>query len=148
MVDKSRDVFVIATTTDPGELPSELISRFEAVFFIDVPTRAERAELLSLFLEECRVLAASLGLNRLSDISEGFSVAQLKEAVLSAAYEALHEGGDSPLEHIPVESAIRPTVPLSQQLSPKLGKWCQMVRDGLMRQASNPEGPANTVGQP
>jgi ATPase family associated with various cellular activities (AAA) len=88
-------VFVVATANDVSKLPPELLrrGRFDELFFVDLPTPEERAEIISLY---CR-----RGLGRVPDpglmeeliaTSEGFAGADLEAAVRDVVEEAFLSG--------------------------------------------------------
>ncbi len=121
MQEKTEPVFVIATSNNISSLPPELLrkGRFDEIFFVDLPTESERAKIFEVHLNK-RVAGSEVGknvnitegiLSRLSAISEGFSGAEIEQAVISALYEAFfHKRG---LETADLENAIKNTVPLS-----------------------------------
>lgn len=57
--DKSSDIFVIATANNISQLPPEFsrAERFDGVFFIDLPTPAEREAIWKMHLREFDVSA-------------------------------------------------------------------------------------------
>ena len=88
-------VFVVATANDIGKLPPELFrrGRFDELFFVDLPTAAERQEILALYAR--RYLRTELPpelLAKLVDLSAGFSGADLDAAVAEVAKEAILKG--------------------------------------------------------
>lgn len=121
MQEKTEPVFVIATSNDISSLPPELLrkGRFDEIFFVDLPTESERAKIFEVHLNK-RVAGSEAEknvnitdglLSRLSAMSEGFSGAEIEQAVISALYEAFfHKRG---LETADLENAIKNTVPLS-----------------------------------
>jgi hypothetical protein len=91
--ERGEQVFVVATANDLFKLPPELA----AIFGIHLGRR-------NLSLE-------GFDVPRLSAAAEGFSGAEIEQAVISAAFRALHDGGDLGTDHLLVE--IAETVPLS-----------------------------------
>ena len=98
MQDKTAPVFVVATANDISSIPPELLrkGRFDEIFFVDLPTAREREKIFYLHL--CKRLKDSpvhhevdpdLGIcGELAAQSEGFSGAEIEQAVISALYEA------------------------------------------------------------
>ena len=48
MQETTSPVFIMATANDISKLPPELIRRFDATFFVDLPCRSERADIISI----------------------------------------------------------------------------------------------------
>lgn len=121
MQDKTAPVFVIATSNDISALPAELLrkGRFDEIFFVDLPTVREREKIFRLHLEK-RVKGAevphridlSSGLCReLAELADGFSGAEIEQAVIAALYEAFFAGRGLCREDL--IKSIQETVPLS-----------------------------------
>jgi SpoVK/Ycf46/Vps4 family AAA+-type ATPase len=57
--DHTSDVFVVATANDISKLPPEFTraERFDAVFFLDLPTRAEKDLIWSLYRRQFAIAA-------------------------------------------------------------------------------------------
>ena len=88
-------VFVVATANDVSKLPPELLrrGRFDELFFVDLPTPAERAQIIELYVE--RGLKAELEpslLEALVGLSDGFAGADLEAAVREVVKEAYLKG--------------------------------------------------------
>jgi ATP-dependent 26S proteasome regulatory subunit len=122
MQEKKNPVFVIATANKIDALPPEFLrkGRFDEIFFVDLPTKEERTHIWKIQLEK-RLGGTSeasgdfdvdLGsLNALAEKSEGFSGAEIAEAVISACFEAFSERRR--LNEKDLHRAIANTVPLS-----------------------------------
>ena len=84
--EKRADVFVVATANDLSLLPPELLrkGRFDETFFVDLPTAEEREAILRIHLRLRRQDATRFDLGRLATASEGFSGAELEQAVVSS----------------------------------------------------------------
>jgi hypothetical protein len=111
---EQRDgVFVAATANDVFSLPPELLrkGRFDEIFFVDLPDASEREAIFAIHLRLRRQDPAQYDLQTLAGASDGFSGAEIEQAVTSALYRALHRraapGTDLVLEE------LRETVPLS-----------------------------------
>ena len=121
MQEKSSPVFVIATSNDISSLPAELLrkGRFDEIFFVDLPTAAERKRIFEIHLTkriigsefEGSIIIDDALLTRLADISAGFSGAEIEQAVISAMYEAFFEKRG--ITQNDLENAVHSTVPLS-----------------------------------
>jgi hypothetical protein len=90
LAEKSSRVFVVATANDITELPPELIrkGRFDEIFFIDLPDLNTRAEILRIHAARRGVALDGASLGALARECEGFSGAEIEQAVVAALYSA------------------------------------------------------------
>jgi ATPase family associated with various cellular activities (AAA) len=91
-------VFVVATANDVSRLPPELLrrGRFDELFFVDLPTPAERAEIAQLYAHKyLRAPIPDPLLSELVDLAEGFAGADIEAAVKEVAKDAILKGDDS-----------------------------------------------------
>jgi adenylate kinase family enzyme len=111
--EKTAPVFVVATANRIEGLPPELLrkGRFDEIFFIDLPTAAERRDILSIHVKKRRRDPAAFDLGALAALTEGFSGAELEAALVSALYDAFAEGTELGQRHL--EHAVKETLPLS-----------------------------------
>ena len=120
LAEKQGRVFVVATANDITALPPELIrkGRFDEVFFADLPSAAARAGILAIHTARRGVVIDPAGLAALAAASDGFSGAELEQAVASAEYAAHADGGAVEAAHILAE--LRATRPLSVVMAEKV----------------------------
>ena len=121
MQEKTDPVFVIATANNIGALPPELLrkGRFDEIFFVDLPTSNERMDIFRLHMEKRLIDSAVVGdfemtdevLETLAEISEGFTGAEIEQAVISGLFEAFAE--DRSIQLNDFVKSIQNTVPLS-----------------------------------
>ncbi|HTP85023.1 MAG TPA: AAA family ATPase [Alphaproteobacteria bacterium] len=71
MQEKSAPVFIFATANDIEALPSELLrkGRFDDIFFVDLPTPAERRSILEIQLRKHKHSPAAYDIDRLLELS-------------------------------------------------------------------------------
>ncbi len=110
--EKTSPVFVVATANDVQALPPELLrrGRFDELFFVDLPTQAERVEILAIHLGKRSRDPLRYSLEELAEQSERLSGAELEQAVGAALYTAFAEERD--LTENDLTNAITETVPL------------------------------------
>lgn len=109
-------VFVVSTANDISKLPPELFrrGRFDELFFVDLPTPAEREEIISLYAN--RYLHQELDgqlLATLVDLSDGFAGSDLEAAVADIAKEAILKG-DTAIDAAFWRKVFSNIVPLSK----------------------------------
>lgn len=113
MQEKSQEVFVVATANDLLTLPPELLrkGRFDEIFYVDLPDSQERQAILEIHLAQRRQSLAALDLKPLVIATEGFSGAEIEQAVITSLYQSLYL--NQPLDTVMILTAIQTTIPLS-----------------------------------
>lgn len=88
LAEKSSSVFVVATANDVAALPPELMrkGRFDEVFFVDLPTKQQREQILDLHLRKRQCTPESIDIQRIAALTDGFSGAELEQLIVSAMY--------------------------------------------------------------
>ena len=91
--ERQAPVFVAATANDVLALPPELLrkGRFDEIFFVDLPDAAGREAIFRIHLALRRQEAASFDLPTLVAASDGFSGAEIEQAITAGLYRALHD---------------------------------------------------------
>jgi SpoVK/Ycf46/Vps4 family AAA+-type ATPase len=149
MQEKVKPVFVIATANDISALPPEMLrkGRFDEIFFVDLPTKRERADIFSLHMKKKIKDAQVLGTLRitpeacakLAEATEGFIGAEIEQVVVAALFEAFAES--RALAWSDFGRAIKSTVPLSTTQAERIAEirgWA----DRRAVRASEPDEPA------
>jgi AAA+ superfamily predicted ATPase len=126
--EKTSPVFVIATANDISSLPPELLrkGRLDEIFFVDLPTEIERHEVFRIHLGKRKRDPAQFELDELARLSDGFSGAEIEEAIISGMFDAFSKGSD--LTNQIVKISLSETVPLSKTMSEELNRlrtWAQ-----------------------
>ncbi len=113
MAERRSPVFIVATANQVQDLPAELLrkGRFDEIFFIDLPTPDTRVELLRLHLQRRQLQPDDFALPALAAAANGFSGAEIEQAIVAALYTAHAE--QKPLDTELVMREIRGTRPLS-----------------------------------
>ncbi|MFP4057137.1 MAG: AAA family ATPase [Candidatus Brocadiia bacterium] len=109
-------VFTIATANTIQDLPPELLrkGRFDEIFFVDLPAAGEREAIFAIHLRKRRREPERFDLAELARLAEGFSGAEIEQAIVAALYEAFDAGRD--LEMDDLARCIQETVPLSRTM--------------------------------
>ena len=113
MQDHRHPIFLIATANNLDQLPPELMrkGRFDEIFFVDLPGPAEREAIFAIHLKKRRREKTSFDMARLTAGSEGFSGAEIEQAVVSGLYAAFAAETECTTEHI--LGALHGTQPIS-----------------------------------
>jgi MoxR-like ATPase len=126
--EKQASVFVVATANDVTRLPAELLrkGRFDELFFVDLPRAEARIQILRVHLQSRGRNPDLYDLTSLAALAEGYSGAELEQAVVAALYDAFQAGEE--LEDVHIARALHAAVPLSVTMSEKvqaLRNWAQ-----------------------
>ncbi|MGY0612975.1 AAA family ATPase [Luteimonas sp. A501] len=113
MAERKSHVFLVATANQVHELPAELLrkGRFDEIFFVDLPGVETRRELFALHLGKRGLDPAGFDLDGLATAAEGFSGAEIEQAIVSGLYAA-HAAG-TPLNDFLLRAELKRTRPLS-----------------------------------
>lgn len=126
--DKTAPVFVIATANDISQLPPELLrkGRLDDIFFVDLPSEPERKAVFAIHLEKRGRSPTGFDLDALARHSDGFSGAEIEQAIVSGLFDAFSAGGE--LDTPVLMASLAETVPLSKTMSEDLNRlrtWAQ-----------------------
>ena len=121
MQEKRHPVFVVATANNIDALPPEFLrkGRFDEIFFVDLPTTAEREVIWRLQLGSRATDANGLGalaedadeVARLVAASENHSGAEIEQSVVSALYEGYSTSG--PVSASVLDQVVASMIPLA-----------------------------------
>ena len=130
-------MYMVATANSIDNMPLPLLRRFDDLFWVDLPTEEDRLKILEIHLEKRNQMTPALkkGLNRLVDITQAFSGAEIEKAILKGMKKAFARGHKLSLKHIE-ESAkrMRPVAVLEREKVEVQRKWaenrCEFAQDG------------------
>jgi SpoVK/Ycf46/Vps4 family AAA+-type ATPase len=113
LAEKQSKVFVVATANDISAMPPELVrkGRFDEIFFVDLPKPRVRAAIFAIHLSSRGQALADFDIEALSAAADGFSGAEIEQAVVSALYAAHAKQQTLATGHVLQE--IQQTRPLS-----------------------------------
>lgn len=117
MQEKTSPVFVMATANRLERLPGEFLrkGRFDEIFFVDLPTSEEREDIFRIHLCKRRSTIDRFDLDQLAKVSDGFSGAEIEQALVAAMYEAFAQ--DREFTQLDIIAAIKSTLPLSRTMT-------------------------------
>ncbi|GAA4347228.1 AAA family ATPase [Kangiella taiwanensis] len=120
MQENDSPVFFVATANDISALPPELIrkGRFDELFFVDLPEPMARQEIFRIHLEKRNQSGVNFDLVLLSEKTDGFSGAEIEQAVVASLYAAHYQ--DSTLTTEMILDEISQTKPLSVVMAEKI----------------------------
>ena len=128
MAEKKSHVFVVATANDISALPPELVrkGRFDEIFFVDLPDSQIRESIFEIHLKNRDLDPTHFQLSQLAAAADGFSGAEIEQAIVSALYAAHAKKQTLNTQHLLDE--LQQTRPLSVVMSEKLSalrNWAQ-----------------------
>jgi ATP-dependent 26S proteasome regulatory subunit len=146
MQEKTAPVFVIATSNDITILPPEALrkGRFDEIFFIDLPVPDERREIFAIHLARRGRDPLAFDLNRLAQQSEGFSGAEIEQAVISGLYDAFEAGRE--LSDDDILRNLAATIPLSHTMEAQIGALRHWARSHARPASPRPVRPVPQPG--
>jgi SpoVK/Ycf46/Vps4 family AAA+-type ATPase len=125
MQEKRSPVFVIATANNIHALPPEFLrkGRFDEIFFVDLPTTAERRKIFEIHFARQIVSAQARGgfhgtpevLDELAELTENYSGAEIEQVVAAALFDAFADDR-RPIRVDDLRRAIAQMVPLARTM--------------------------------
>ena len=134
MAENDEPVFIIATANQIDELPPELMrkGRLDEVFFVDLPDASEREEIFRIHLGKRGLDPARYDLAVLAQAADGFTGAEIEQAIVSARYLAQGRGGadsDRDLREADLLAAVNRTFPISVLRAESIDALRRWARD-------------------
>jgi len=122
MAERAVPVFIVATANVIEHLPPELIrkGRLDEIFFVDLPDAPTRAEIFAIHLRKRNLQPIDFDILALAQRTEGFSGAEIEQAIVAARYLARSDGCPLSTEHL--RSEIEHTRPLSVTMAEKMDR--------------------------
>jgi SpoVK/Ycf46/Vps4 family AAA+-type ATPase len=136
--EKTAPVFVVATANRIDLLPPELLrkGRFDEIFFIDLPAAAERREIFQIHVARRGRRPEGYDLQRLAQLAEGYSGAEIEQAVVSGLYDAFAEQRE--LAQVHLEKAVRESIPLAATMREDIARLREWARTRTRPASSQP----------
>jgi SpoVK/Ycf46/Vps4 family AAA+-type ATPase len=133
MNDRAARVFLVATANDIAQLPPELLrkGRFDEIFFIDLPQEPARRDILSIHLKRNKQDPAAFDLPRLAAACDGFSGAEIEQAIVAALYET--HAAKKKLNNEAIEQELGRTRALSVVMAEKIAELREWARERTVR---------------
>ncbi len=128
MQEHRAPVFLIATANDIEALPPEMLrkGRFDEIFFVDLPNLEARHQIFSIHLKKRKREPKQFDLDALAQSSQGYSGAEIEQAVISTLHDAFAAKQEMTTQHL--LDALKNSPPLSITMSEKvqeLREWAK-----------------------
>lgn len=120
MAERTARVFMVATANQVDQLPPELLrkGRFDEIFFVDLPRPEAREAIFRIHLDKRGIAPADFVLSELAAASEGFSGAEIEQAIVAALYAA--HAAQAPLDQPMLLEELAGSRPLSVMMAEKV----------------------------
>ena len=120
MAERQSQVFIVATANDINTLPPELVrkGRFDEIFFVDLPNQEVRASILAIHLSARNQALGNFDVGALARETDGFSGAEIEQAVVAALY--LAHARKEQLGNAHIRAEIAQTRPLSVVMAERI----------------------------
>lgn len=137
MQEKTSPVFVMATANRVERLPGEFLrkGRFDELFFVDLPNAEERKDIFRIHLTKRKRDTTRFDLDQLANVSDGFSGAEIEQALVAAMYEAFAQ--DREFTQLDIIAAVKATQPLSKTMSEQVAALRDWARQRARPAASS-----------
>jgi AAA+ superfamily predicted ATPase len=136
MQETKAPVFIAATANDISLLPPELLRRFDAVWYFDVPSYEERLQIWAIHLRKRGRDPQQYDLHSLAAGSDGYTGAEIEKAVKQALRRAYLEG-KRPITEADLLGILRSAQPLAVSRRDQL-RAAEIALAGIARKTSAP----------
>lgn len=129
LAERNKAVFIVATANDLMRLPPELVrkGRLDEIFFVDLPVPPARRQIVEIHLRKRKLDPGQFDLEAITAQSDGFSGAELEQAVVSAHFHARARG--TVVQSADLITELQRTRPLSVVMSEKLETLREWARE-------------------
>jgi SpoVK/Ycf46/Vps4 family AAA+-type ATPase len=116
MQEKPTGLFVAATANRIDLLPAEMIrkGRFDQVFFLDLPTHEERAQIFDIHLKKRGIDPSTMSIDLVANRTDGWTGAEIEQCVISALVAA--RLANEPVSDKYLLPSLNTIVPLSRTM--------------------------------
>jgi SpoVK/Ycf46/Vps4 family AAA+-type ATPase len=120
MQEKTAPVYIVATANDVANMRAELLraGRFDKTFWVDLPSHADRVEIVTVHLGKRNKKADDYDLDTVADSLWGFTGAEIEQVVKDAVRVAFFEKTTLTTTHL--LDAAKQVVPIAQTMSEKI----------------------------
>jgi SpoVK/Ycf46/Vps4 family AAA+-type ATPase len=119
-MDARKEKSSFCSSNNIHRLPPEFLrkGRFDEIFFVDLPFEDERKEIFKIHLSRRKRKPTNFDLDLLVKESDGYSGAEIEEAIISALYRVFKLGQELTTEDI--LQVIKETRPLSETMKEQI----------------------------
>nr|YP_009394450.1 hypothetical protein [Vertebrata thuyoides]ARW63012.1 hypothetical protein [Vertebrata thuyoides] len=132
--EKKDEIFIVATANRIDRIPIEMLrkGRFDEIFFVDLPRFKDRMRIFQLHMKKIRPITWNqYNIYYFSKISNGFSGAEIEQAIVEAMYIGFNKSREFTSED--VIRSIKLTIPIAKIHSNKIGELRAWGHAGNMK---------------
>lgn len=135
--EKDSSVYVVATSNDISNLPSEFLrrGRFDESFLVELPSEKERENIFSIHLKKRGKLSDKIEINKLASKTEGYSGADI-ENVVKETIETVFCSADKSVTTQKLLDTIANTKSFSETMSDKVEDLRQIYKKYNLKKAN------------
>ena len=144
-----KDVFVIATANNVKELPAELLrkGRFDEMFFVDLPNKQERKEILELYLARyLGVKAEPDFIEAVVKTTENFTGSDIESIIRDLAYQSI--AGVLEINEDVVLDAFQKSVSMYKTNKEKIESIREWAKDRTIHASKKDDVKEETIEEP
>lgn len=148
MQERTGQSFVIATSNDVSKLPPELLrkGRWDELFFVDLPTKKERAAILAVVFKKYKRDLETVDVNAIVEATRDFTGAEIEALMTDALFKAFADGKRALRTEDFLQSAAA-TTPLAKTQPEKITALRDWAKKTSARRASLDEDTAANEGR-
>ena len=128
MQERKGGAFIVGTANNISALPPELLrkGRWDAIFFVDLPTLEERLEIFKIHLDKRHWILSEEEIQILAEETNNYSGAEIEAACISGKWKAFSEEREMTYEDVLLSIRIEPPLyqTMEEQIS-ELRKWAE-----------------------
>jgi ATP-dependent 26S proteasome regulatory subunit len=95
MQERTAPVFIVATANQHENIPTEFLRRFDEIFFVDLPGRSERVEIVNALLKRKARDPSEFDVQSIAIATDRYTGAEIEKGIDAAILEAYVSGGGS-----------------------------------------------------
>ena len=139
MQERTTEAFIVATANDITVLPPEMLrkGRWDELFWVDLPTHAERIEILKTALRRHERDSIDVDFTAIADATDTFTGAEIATIVPDALFTSFADNARE-LATADLIAAARDVTPLAKTAEDKIKKMRDWAK-GKARPATTPE---------
>jgi AAA+ superfamily predicted ATPase len=134
MQETKEPVYVVATANDISNVKTEMLRRFDNIFWVDLPALADRAEIVKVHLNKRRHAGTQIDMQAVASVTWGFTGGEIEKVVKSALETAFFEGQALTTEHL--TNAAAEIIPISVSMDTRIKALREQFKTA--RQAGEP----------
>ena len=128
MQEKQGDVVVLATANSITGLPPELVRRFNEIFFVDIPVKAERSDIFEIHLNKRGRDPEKFDMDALVEASNDYTGAEIEKGVKEGIASAF-ASGKKKVETTDIVDALVSIKPLAVLMREQINEIIKWARD-------------------